>query len=36
MSACAEWKAGMITDNEYAYLCRQEQDEDWNEEDEFE
>lgn len=40
MSAYAEWKCGMITDAEYATICRQEEYEakidDFSEEEAFE
>ena len=41
MSAYAEWKNGMITDAEYASICREEEwemnhPEEWNDEEVFE
>ena len=41
MSAYSDWKAGLITDMEYSYICRREEYDDqmydeWNEEEEFE
>ena len=41
MSAYAEWKNGMITDAEYASICREEEwelnhPEEWDEEEVFE